>query len=346
MVHYNNKQVVFLGQPTHFPIVGEHLGVQTVQVNSDLKENDILLRNLYVSVDPYLRGRMADNKNAHIPGFQLGKPFSSAGVSEVIQSRNPAFPIGAIVMGITNWEESSHVPAAAASQFKVLEDARESKFPLRYCIGALGNASFTAYGSLKRIGQPTKGETLFVSAASGAVGQIAGQLAKLWGLKVVGSAGTDEKVEFLLKELKFDAAFNYKKGSILENLRKCAPQGIDIYFDNTGGEALEAALDVMNIHGRVIACGHISAYNGQEPYGIRNMVQVIGKRITIRGFVVIDFEKEERANFRREVSEHLLRGDIVYKEDIIEGLDEAPAAFVGQLRGERFGKVIIKIADL
>ncbi|KAF9384287.1 hypothetical protein CPB97_005804 [Podila verticillata] len=289
---------------------------------------------------------MTDRRSAYIPGFQLGKPLSSGGVSEVIQSRNPAFPIGAIVTGETNWEECSHVPAAAASRFKVLEDARESKLPLRHHIGALGMASFTAYGSLKVIGQPTKGETLFVSAASGAVGQMAGQLAKLWGMKVVGSAGTDEKVEFLLKELKFDAAFNYKKGSILENLRKCAPHGIDIYFDNTSGETLEAALNVMNIHGRVIACGQISAYNGQEPYGIRNMAQVIGKRITIRGFVFSDFEKEEGANFRHEVSEHLLKGDIVYKEDIIEGLDGAPVAFVGLLRGERFGKVIIKIADL
>jgi len=171
---------------------------------------------------------MADHRNAYIPDFQLDQPFSSSGFSEVIQSRNPAFPVGAIITGEINWEEYSHVPAAAASRFKVLEGARESKLPLRHHIGVLGMASLTAYGSLKVIGQPTKGETLFVSVASGAVGQMVGQLAKLWGMKVVGSAGANEKVEFLLKELKFDAAFNYKKGSILENLRKCAPLEIDI----------------------------------------------------------------------------------------------------------------------
>ncbi|KAF9323152.1 hypothetical protein BG006_001711, partial [Podila minutissima] len=218
--------------------------------------------------------------------------------------------------------------------------------PIRYWVGALGMPSFTAYSSLKIIGQPKKGETIFISAASGAVGQIVGQLAKLQGLRVIGSAGSDEKVEFLLKELKFDAAFNYKKGNILENLRRHAPSGIDIYFDNVGGAQLEAALEVMNLYGRVIACGHISVYNGQEPYGIRNLYHFIGKRITMRGFIVFDWEKDEGENFRREVSEYLLNGDIVYKEDITESLDDAPEAFVGLLHGERFGKVVIKIADL
>ncbi|KAF9313674.1 hypothetical protein BG003_004922 [Podila horticola] len=342
MVTISNKQVVLLSRPTGFPVAGEHLGVQKTQVDAVLEHNDILLRNLYVSADPYLRGRMRDVKNSYVTSFELGKPFSSGGVSEVIQSRNPSFPVGAIVTG----EEYSHVPAAAVSGFKVVEGARDSKIPIRYWVGALGMPSFTAYSSLKIIGQPKKGETIFISAASGAVGQVVGQLAKLQGLRVIGSAGSDEKVEYLLKELKFDAAFNYKKGNILENLRSHAPNGIDIYYDNTGGEALEAALEVLNVNGRVVACGHISVYNGQEPHGIRNLFQVIGKRITIRGFIVFDFEEEEGENFRREVSEYLLNGDIIYKEDIVESLDGAPEAFVGLLHGERFGKVVIKIADL
>ncbi|KAI9240743.1 MAG: hypothetical protein BYD32DRAFT_407605 [Podila humilis] len=346
MVNISNKQVVFLSYPTGFPVVGEHLGVQTTQVDAILEENDILLRNLYVSADPYLRGRMRDIQNSYVSSFVLGKPFSSGGVSEVVQSRNPSFPVGAIVTGETYWEEYSHIPASAASGFKVVEGARESKIPIRYWVGALGMPSFTAYASLKVIGQPKKGETIYISAASGAVGQVVGQLAKLWGLRVIGSAGSDEKVEFLLKELKFDAAFNYKKGDILENIRSHAPNGIDIYYDNVGGEQLEAALEVLNVYGRVIACGHISVYNGQEPHGIRNLAQVIGKRITIRGFIVWDFEKDEGENFRREVSNYLLNGDIIYKEDVTEGLDSAPEAFVGLLRGDNFGKSVIKIADL
>ncbi|KAF9163415.1 hypothetical protein DFQ26_002544 [Actinomortierella ambigua] len=347
MVHYTNKQVLFLNYPTGFPVVGEHLGLQTTEIDPVLEDNDILLRNLYVSADPYLRGRMRNVHDSYVPSFVLGKPFSSGGVSEVIQSRNPKFPVGAIVVGETNWEEYSHVTGArvAALGLQVVEGgARDSKIPLRYWVGALGMPSKTAYYSLKIIGQPKKGETIYISAASGAVGQIVGQLARLQGLRVIGSAGSDEKVDFLLNELKFDAAFNYKKGNILENLRRFAPKGIDIYFDNVGGEQLEAALEVMNLYGRVISCGAISVYNGQVPYGVRNLHHLIAKRITIRGFIVSDFEKQESANFRREVSEYFLNGDIVYKEDIVD-LDDAPNAFVGLLKGERFGKVVIHIAD-
>ncbi|KAF9980734.1 hypothetical protein BGZ75_008034 [Mortierella antarctica] len=347
MTNITNKQVLFLSRPTGFPVAGEHLAVQSAQVDIVLEDNDILLRNLYVSADPYLRGRMRDVHDSYVPSFVLGKPFSSGGVSEVVESRNPKFPVGAIVTGETNWEEYSHVSAAtaAASDLQIVDGARDSKIPIRYWVGALGMPSKTAYYSLKIIGQPKKGETIYISAASGAVGQIVGQLAKLKGLRVIGSAGSDDKVDFLLKELKFDAAFNYKKGNILENLRRLAPNGIDIYFDNVGGEQLEAALEVLNLHGRVVACGHISVYNGQEPYGVRNLYHLIGKRITIRGFIVDDFEKEESENFRREVSEYLLNGDIIYKEDLVE-LEDGPKAFVGLLHGERFGKVVIKIADL
>ncbi|KAG0036366.1 hypothetical protein BGZ82_004304 [Podila clonocystis] len=146
--------------------------------------------------------------------------------------------------------------------------------------------------------------------------------------------------------LKFNAAINYKKGNILENLRSHAPNGIDIYYDNTGGEALEAALKVLNLHGRVVACGHISVYNGQESHGIRNLLQVIAQRITIRGFIMTDFEKEEGENFRREFNEYLLKGDIIYKEDTTESLDGASEAFIGMLKGANFGKAVIKIVDL
>lgn len=204
----------------------------------------------------------------------------------------------------------------------------------------------TAYSSLKIIGQPKAGETIFISAASGAVGQLVGQIAKKLGLRVVGSAGTDQKVEYLLKELKFDAAFNYKNGSILESLKAAAPEGIDIYYENVGGETLEAALEVMKNHGRVIACGMISTYNTQTPYGVRNLSQIVIKRITMRGFIVSDFAAECGADFVKDVGSWLAKGEIIYKEDIADGIDRAPDAFVGMLQGKNFGKQVVKIADL
>ncbi|KAF9428558.1 hypothetical protein BGZ94_001949 [Podila epigama] len=342
MVH--NKSVVFLKHPTEFPVVGEHFAVQAKELNAQLQPSDVLLKNLFISLDPYMRGRMRDTDKSYTAGFQIGKPLNGSGVSEVIESKNDAFPVGTIVTGFVNWAEYSVVPGAQG--LRALPNARDSKIPLSAYIGVLGMPGMTAYSSLKIIGQPKAGETIFISAASGAVGQLVGQLAKHQGLRVIGSAGSDDKVEYLTRDLKFDAAFNYKKGNILENLQKLAPKGIDIYYENVGGEQLEAALEVMNTHGRVIACGMISQYNTQKPYGIRNLFHVIGKRITIRGFIVSDFEKECGADFARDVGSWLVKGEIIYKEDIAEGIDNAPAAFVGMLQGRNFGKQVVKIADL
>ncbi|KAF9109680.1 hypothetical protein BGX27_007352, partial [Mortierella sp. AM989] len=204
----------------------------------------------------------------------------------------------------------------------------------------------TAYSSLKIIGQPKAGETIFISAASGAVGQIVGQISKKLGLRVVGSAGSDQKVEYLLKELKFDAAFNYKKGSIVENLRAAAPEGVDIYYENVGGETLEAALEVMNTNGRIVACGMISTYNTTNPYGVPNLFHFVAKRLTMRGFIVSDFVEECAADFAKDMGSWLAKGEIIYKEDIADGIDSAPDAFVGMLQGKNFGKQVVKIADL
>ncbi|KAI8362320.1 hypothetical protein B0O80DRAFT_421857 [Mortierella sp. GBAus27b] len=337
-----NKSVVFLKHPTEFPVPGEHFAVQSHELKTDLKENDVLLRNYYISLDPYMRGKMR-NADSYTPGFQIGEALTASGVSEVIESKNPAFPVGSIVTGFVGWEEYSVIPSAQG--LRVINNARESKIPLSAYLGVLGMPGLTAYSSLKIIGQPKAGETIFISAASGAVGQIVGQIAKRLGLRVIGSAGSDDKVEYLLKELKFDAAFNYKKGSILGNLQAAAPEGIDIYYENVGGETLEAALEVMNVHGRVIACGMISQYNTQQPYGIKNLAHVIGKRITIRGFIVADFAAECGADFARDVGAWLMKGEIIYKEDIAVGIDNAPSAFVGMLQGKNFGKQVVKIAD-
>ncbi|KAI1312600.1 hypothetical protein EDD11_002946 [Mortierella claussenii] len=339
-----NKSVIFLKHPTEYPVPGEHFAVETKELHADLKANDVLVRNLFISLDPYMRGRMKDSDKSYTAGFQLNQPLNGGGVSEVVESKNDAFPVGTVVTGMVGWEEYSVIPGAHG--LHAIPNARDPKIPLSAHIGVLGMPGMTAYSSLKIIGQPKAGETIFISAASGAVGQLVGQMAKKLGLRVIGSAGSDEKVEYLLKDLKFDAAFNYKKGSILENLHAAAPKGIDIYYENVGGETLEAALEAMNIHGRVIACGMISVYNTPHPYGVKNLFHIIGKRITMRGFIVTDFAEECGADFVKDVSSWLSNGEIIYKEDIAVGIENAPDAFVGMLKGKNFGKQVVKISDL
>ncbi|KAF9439367.1 hypothetical protein BGZ76_000028 [Entomortierella beljakovae] len=338
-----NKSIRFLKYPTEYPIPGEDFALETRELNAELKENDVLLRNLVISLDPYMRGRMR-NAKSYTPGFKIGGVLEAGGVSEVIESKNKSFPVGTVVTGMTGWEQYTVIPGGAG--LRPISNPRNPKIPLSYYVGALGMPGLTAYSSLKIIGKPKAGETIFISAASGAVGQIVGQFAKKLGLRVVGSAGTDEKVNYLKNDLKFDAVFNYKKGKILDNLRAAAPEGIDIYFENVGGETLEAALEVMNNHGRVIACGMISNYNTTDPYGVRNLFHVVTKRITIRGFIVSDFAEECGADFVKDVSSWLASGEIVYKEDIANGIENALDAFVGMLQGKNFGKQLVKIADL
>ncbi|KAF9358046.1 hypothetical protein BGX26_002567 [Mortierella sp. AD094] len=348
MVNANNKSVVLLQHPTDYAVAGVHVGVQHKELNTRLNEGDILLRNLYVSVDPYLRGRMVGLKDSYIPSYEIHGAFDSYGISEVVETKNTKFPVGTLVTSpFIRWEEQTVLPSSIAKDLTILPaEVRDSKIPLSAYIGVLGMPGFTAYGSLLDIGQPKAGETIYISAASGAVGQLVGQIARLKGLRVVGSVGSDDKVDYLLKELKFDAAFNYKKGKIVSSLRAAAPEGIDIYYDNVGGEALEAALGVLKPHGRIIACGMVSGYNSDEGYNVKNLFQIVAKRLAIKGFSVLDFNEELNERFRKDVTEWFLNGDIVYKEDITEGLEDAPEAFVGLFQGKNFGKALVKIADL
>ncbi|KAF9912999.1 hypothetical protein EC991_005867 [Linnemannia zychae] len=339
-----NKSAIFLKYPTEYPIPGEDIEIQTKELTVNLKDKDVLVRNIYFSLDPFMRGRMKNTKS-YIPGFQIGEAMSGLGVSEVIESKNDAYPVGSIVTGFTGWQEYSVIPGA--SGLRIIPGARESPIPLTAHIGVLGMPGMTAYSSLKIIGQPKAGETIFISAAAGAVGQLVGQMAKKLGLRVVGSAGSDDKVDYLIKDLKFDAAFNYKKnGTILENLKRAAPEGIDIYYENVGGETLEAALEVMNNHGRVVACGMISQYDTLQPYGIRNLHHIVSKRITMRGFIVTDFAEECGADFAKDVGSWLINKEIIYRVDVCEGIEASPEAFVGMLKGKNFGKQVVKFADL
>ncbi|KAG0310829.1 hypothetical protein BGZ99_000125 [Dissophora globulifera] len=342
----NNKAVVFKKWAIDYPVIGEHFEYVTDrEVTHELKEGEILTRNLYVSLDAYLRAKMRSHEETNLFGrFNLDQVIINHAIGEVIASKNPNIPVGEIVYSYLGWEEYSVIPAG--QYVEIIKNARESKLPLSARIGALGMPGFTAYGGLLRYGKPKAGETIYISAASGAVGQLVGQMAKALGLRVVGSAGSDEKIAYLLNVLKFDAAFNYKNGDILASLKTAAPEGIHIYFDNVGGRHLEAALEWMLPRGRVVLCGQIGDVNTQNPPGVRNLFICVPKEISILGFFVMKFEQEYKAQFEKDVTEWLLSGKIVYKEDVTEGLENAPSAFLGMLQGKNFGKATVKIADL
>ncbi|KAF9930297.1 hypothetical protein FBU30_000643 [Linnemannia zychae] len=341
-----NKSVVFLKYPTEFPVPGEHFTLETNNnFNPTLNNNDILLHNKFFSLDPYMRGRMTD-RESYIPPFEIGKTMEGYGVAEVIESKNPSFPVGSWVSGFTGWEIYTLVPAAKTSLLNLLPKNAETskKIPLSAYVGVLGMPGFTAYSSLKIIGQPKVNETIYISAASGAVGQLVGQMARMYSLRVVGSAGTDEKVAYLLNDLKFDAAFNYHKGGpIIDHLRRAAPEGIDIYFDNVGGETLDAALECMRLHGRIIVCGMISQYNTTKPYGVTGLVNVLIKRLVMRGFINTDFLGDCLDEFMVDVTRWIENDEIIYREDEVDGIEKSLDAFVGMLNGRNFGKQVVKL---
>jgi NADPH-dependent curcumin reductase CurA len=296
---------------------------------------EVLVRNLYVSVDPYMRGRMNDAKS-YVPPFQIGEPLDGAAVGEVLLSRADGLAPGDIVTSMLGWREAFLAPAAAVHRVDPAVEPRSA------WLGVLGLTGFTAWAGLNLV-DVKAGDRVFISAAAGAVGSTAGQLAKLRGCFVVGSAGSAEKVRILTEELGFDAAFNYRDGNLRQQLSAAAPEGIDVYFDNVGGEELEAALYAMRLHGRIIACGAIASYNAETPPpGPRNLGLMIGKRLTMKGFIVNDFNDQKPA-FQQEVSGYLARGQLHPRETVVEGIERAPEAFIGLFRGANIGKMVVKL---
>jgi len=301
-----------------------------------LKDREVLVRNLFMSVDPYMRGRMNDRKS-YVPPFELGKPLSGGAVGDVIESRAPEFKPGDVVTSNFGWREYF-----VASPKDLHPVSREIQ-PLSVYLGALGMTGMTAWAGLNLV-EVKAGDVMFISGAAGAVGNVAGQLAKLRGCRVIGSAGSAEKVRFLQEKCGFDGAFNYKTGSVLEQLNREAPDGIDVYFDNVGGESLEAALSALRLHGRIIACGAISIYNAEAPRpGPANLANVIGKRLTMKGFIVSDW-LGRRAEFEEEVGAYVKAGKVKNKETVVKGIDQAPAAFIGLFQGQNVGKMVVELA--
>ena len=302
------------------------------------RDGEVVIRNLFMSVDPYMRPRMNDVKS-YVPPFKLDAVLDGGAVGEVVTSRSPRLEPGDAVLHQYGWRE--YAVAEAGSIMKV----DPSLAPLSAYLGVLGMPGLTAYVGLLDIAQMKPGDAVFVSGAAGCVGGLVGQIARLRGAsRVVGSAGSDEKVEHLQRTLGFDAAFNYRSGRVNDLLHEAAPEGIDVYFDNVGGDHLEAAIFALHTHGRVAMCGAISAYSAAEPpTAPRNLALAIGRRLTLRGFIISD-HFARTSEMIQEVAPWLREGRIHAPETVVEGIENAPSAFIGLLRGENMGKMLVKLS--
>ncbi len=299
----------------------------------DLGDGDVLVQNLYMSVDPYMRGRMRE-------AWPTGAALMGGALGKVVESNNPKFVAGDYVTNGFGWRE--HLVSNGADLAKVDPELA----PLSAYLGVMGMPGLTAYGGLLVTGELKDGESVFVSAASGAVGSVVGQIAKVKGCTVVGSAGSDDKVTQLVAEFGFDHGFNYKTADPLTELKKATPKGIDVYFENVGGKQLEAALTHMRPYGRIPICGMIATYNddGTPTPGPSNLTETIYKFVTLRGFVVSAFENL-REQFLSDMSGWIKSGEVKYHETITDGLEQAPDAFIGLFSGANNGKMLVKLSD-
>lgn len=340
MEEVSNKQILLKNYVNGFPKESDmELKMSSMKLKVPEDSNTVLVKNLYLSCDPYMRPRMKKMEGSYTDSFTLGSPLVGFGVAKVVDSAHPKFKKDDLVWGITGWEEYSIIKAPE-TLFKI----HNTDVPLSYYTGILGMPGITAYGGFYELCSPKKGETVYVSAASGAVGQLVGQFAKLVGCYVVGSAGSKEKVELLKNKFGFDEAFNYKEEQDLSAaLKRYFPDGIDIYFENVGGKMLDAVLLNMRIHGRIAVCGMISQYNLEQNEGVHNLFCLISKRLRMQGFLAMDYFPLYQ-KFVEMVTPHIKEGKVKYVEDIAEGIESAPGALVGLFSGRNVGKQLVHVA--
>ncbi|KAI1471839.1 NAD(P)-binding protein [Daldinia caldariorum] len=345
-----NKTLVFKKIPTGFPVPGEHLAVEDrpLDLEAAPPKGGLIVEILYASFDPYLRGKMRDaSVKSYTPAFEMNGPFTNSTISRVLKSGTSDFNQGDIISAYTPIAEYAIIPDPSAAQARKINNPYN--LDLGMFLGPLGMPGLTAYSSLHKIGKPKKGETIFISSAAGAVGQVVAQIAKNAGLKTIGSVGSDEKLSYIMNELDFDGGFNYKKESPFDALKRLAPNGIDIYYENVGGEHLDAALENMNTHGRIPVCGMISGYNSppDQRYGVKNLMQLVVERITMQGFLVFDpeFGPAYFEEHQKQVQKWIAEGSFKAKLHVTEGIDNAAEGFVGMLKGDNFGKAVLKIRD-
>ncbi|TPX13532.1 uncharacterized protein E0L32_006003 [Thyridium curvatum] len=344
-----NKTFIFKSPPTGYPVPGEHITVEDRPVDtSSAPAGGVLAELLYASYDPYLRGRMRDPKiPSYSPPFQPDAPVVNDTVVRVLKSDSPEWKEGDLAIAFLPIAEYARLDADALKAARFRRVTNDKGLDLAVFLGPLGMPGLTGYAGLHRIGKPKKGETVFVSSAAGAVGQVVGQVAKREGLRVIGSVGSDDKLKFITEELGFDGGFNYKTEKPGDALKRLAPEGIDIYFENVGGEQLEAAIDNMKQGGRIPICGMISDYNTppEKRYGIKNLHMAIARRITLQGFMVGDkeFGPAYYQEHQENVGKWITEGSFHPKIYVTEGIDNAAEGFVNMLKGGNFGKAVLKI---
>ena len=325
------KEYIPLGKPslTHFELKEDPLSLE--------KKDDVLVKNKWISVDPYMRARMTERKN-YKPPFEIGKPMEGAAIGKVIESKSPKINNGDIVLSEFGWRDQF------ISNYKNLKKINPIDVPLQTYLGPLGMTGHTAYIGLFRIANIQKNQTVLVSSAGGSVGSTVCQIAKILGCKVIASTGSDEKVEWLTKELGVDHAFNYKKvDNLVLHFKDIAPEGFDLYFDNVGGNFLESAIFRMKNFGKIIICGRISQMNATSSgEGLKNMAHVLVKRLTIKGFLIFDHSQDFQ-DFEKDMKEWISDNKIQWKETIVEGIENSPQAFLDLLDGRNIGKMIVKI---
>jgi NADPH-dependent curcumin reductase len=335
-----NRRIVLASRPEGGPQPGNFRLEESPAPQP--KDGEVLLRTLWLSLDPYMRGRMSAARSYAKP-VDVGEPIVGGTVNEVVESRHPQFKSGDTVLGYAGWQDYA---VSNGAGLRKLDPARA---PISTALGVLGMPGMTAYTGLTIIGQPKPGETVAVAAATGPVGSLVGQIAKLKGCRAVGIAGGKDKCRYLLDEFGFDAAVDHRSKNFPDELKQACPEGIDVYFENVGGAVWDAVFPLLNDFARIPVCGLIAQYNMTElPPGPDRTPQifrqVLTRRLTIRGFIVWDFADQAEA-FERDVSTWLKEGKIKYKEDVVEGLENAPQAFLGLLQGKNFGKLLVRVAQ-
>ena len=340
MSHQINRQVVLASRPNGKP-QANNFTIAEAPIPAP-EDGQVLSKTIYLSLDPYMRGRMNAGKSYADP-VEIDEVMSGGTVGQVIESKNPGFSAGDFVFGYGGWQEFW------LQDGKKLKKVDPQLAPISTATGVLGMPGVTAYTGLLNIGQPKKGETVVVAAASGAVGSVVGQIARIKGARVVGIAGTPEKCEFVKEELGFDACVNHSLQDFAENLKSACPNGIDVYFENVGGKVFEKVLPLLNNFSRIPVCGIISSYNATQLPAGPNMTpllmrNILVKRLTFRGFIVWDFDSQEEEALTQ-LSNWIKEGKIRYREDIVDGLGNAPEAFMGLLEGKNFGKLVVRVSD-
>jgi NADPH-dependent curcumin reductase CurA len=327
-----NRRVVLASRPSG-PVSEANFSIEEAPLPQPA-EGEALVKNLWLSLDPYMRGRMSDARS-YVKGVDIGEVMVGQTVGEVLDSRHPRLKPGDKVLTQLGWQ-----------LYGVTRDANkieEARAPLSYYLGILGMPGMTAYFGLKEIGQPKPGETVVVSAASGAVGSVVGQLARIWGARAIGIAGGRQKCDYVTRELGFDGCVDHKAANLGEALKQACPAGIDVYFDNVGGKIFDTVLTHMNLFSRVVVCGTISDYNATEPYGIRNWRMVLVNRIRLQGMIVFDW-KDRYGEALKALTEYYAAGRLKYRESVVEGLENAPRGLIALLGGQNFGKQLVKLA--